>query len=339
MSEKLDGVRAYWDGKNFISRLGNAFYAPDWFIEGLPETKLDGELWGGRKKFQRTVGIVKRQDKSDAWKEIRYVVFDAPDHEGIFEARLEHLEDVLGDEKAPWASVHPHETVRDLAHVKEELARVEGLGGEGLMMRKPKSKYEIGRSNTLLKVKTFHDAEARVLDHVAGAGRHKGRLGALLVELPNGTKFNVGTGFSDAEREDPPEIGDIITFRYQELSDGGVPRFPSYVGIRHDFAWPGTNGTPAKKPTVSVPVTLDKTLEVPKPAVRPSVPGKTRRFEMTDGETKYFWEILQEGTKHRVQFGTFEIKVKRFETEEEASEELERRIAEKVEKGFTEQEE
>lgn len=329
MSEKLDGVRAYWDGERFISRLGNAFVAPDWFVEGLPKTKLDGELWGGRKKFQRTVGIVKRQDKTDAWKEIRYVVFDAPDHGGLFEERIEHCREVL--EGHAWASFHPHEVARDLAHVREELARVEGLGGEGLMMRKPRSKYEIGRSSTLLKVKTFHDAEARVLDHVAGAGRHKGRLGALLVELPNGTRFNVGTGFSDAEREDPPAIGSIITFRYQELSDGGVPRFPSYVGVRHDFAWPDASSARAapvaKRPVVTVPVKLTST------------PSKVRRFVMTDEEgTQYFWEIVRDGAKHRVRFGTFESKVKRFETEEEASEELERRIAEKIEKGFVEEE-
>src|SRR5207302_7755124 len=113
-----------------------------------------------------------------------------------------------------------------------ELARMDALGAEGLMLRRAGSRYESGRSATLLKVKTFHDAEARVLKHVGGAGRHKGRLGALLVELADGTKFSVGTGFSDAERGSPPPVGSFITFRFQELSDGGVPRFPSYVGLR-----------------------------------------------------------------------------------------------------------
>jgi len=68
MSEKLDGVRAYWDGKNFISRLGNLYHAPDWFVAKLPPVPLDGELWAGRKLFQRTVSIVRRQDKNDLWK-------------------------------------------------------------------------------------------------------------------------------------------------------------------------------------------------------------------------------------------------------------------------------
>jgi DNA ligase-1 len=112
------------------------------------------------------------------------------------------------------------------------LTRVESLGGEGLMLRQPGSKYAVGRSFTLLKVKTFHDAEAVVIGHQAGTGRHKGRLGALLVRLADGTDFAIGTGFSDRDREKPPGMGATVTFRYQELSDAGVPRFPSYVGVR-----------------------------------------------------------------------------------------------------------
>ncbi len=88
LSEKLDGVRAYWDGTSLISRLGNRFHAPDWFLAGLPEIPLDGELWIGRKAFQRTVGIVRRQDKTELWKQVRYVAFDAPAFDGAFEGRL-----------------------------------------------------------------------------------------------------------------------------------------------------------------------------------------------------------------------------------------------------------
>jgi DNA ligase-1 len=134
----------------------------------------------------------------------------------------------------PHASAHPHEVCKGLDHLRSELARVEALGGEGLMLRQPGSAYVVGRSATLLKVKSFFDAEARVIEHQPGAGRHRGRLGALLVELPNGQRFSVGTGFSDAQREAPPPLGSVITFRYQELSDGGVPRFPVYVAVRQD---------------------------------------------------------------------------------------------------------
>ena len=235
MSEKLDGVRAYWDGKQFLSRAGNLFHAPEWFTAGLPNVVLDGELWLARKAFQRTVGIVKRQDKPDIWKELQFLIFDAPAHGGPFEARLQFLTVSLAVWNAKFAIIHNHQICQSVAHLRDELVRVEALGGEGLMLRKPGSQYEAGRSNTLLKVKSFHDAEAVVIGHEPGKGKHKGRVGALACQLPNGKQFSVGTGLSDAERKAPPAIGETITFRYQELTDGGIPRFPSYLGVRHDL--------------------------------------------------------------------------------------------------------
>ncbi len=360
MSEKLDGVRAFWDGTQFISRLGNAFYAPDWFVADFPKTPLDGELWGGRKMFQRTVGIVKRQDKPPEWKTLKYLVFDAPKHGGVFEERLAHLKEVVGDGKLGYAKAHPHEICRDVAHLKAELARVEALGGEGMMLRKPGSKYEAGRSHTLLKVKTFHDAEARIVEHVGGMGKHKGRLGALLVELEDGTRFNVGTGFTDKEREHPPGVGTIITFRYQELSDGGVPRFPSYVGERIDgkfdfhpkvkppvvqlFPRPAAVESESGSDSDSVSDSdsgsvsnSDSASESDSASVSDSVArAGVRRFELRDDEQNAFWEIEVIGNKHRVRFGTFEVKSKSFESEEEAVREAEARIADKTGKGFRE---
>lgn len=246
MSEKLDGVRAYWDGKQFLSRQGNVFHAPDWFAETLPDVPLDGELWLARKSFQRTVSIVRRQDKSDVWREISFLVFDAPAQAGVFEERLAYVQDLLGAKKSQFVRSHEHRQFTDLEDLRGELARVEALGGEGLMLRQPGSQYEAGRSFTLLKVKTFHDADARVVAHSAGSGRHKGRLGALEVELPDGTQFSVGTGFADRQRENPPPVGSTITFRYQELSDRGVPRFPSFVRVRTDVPVELPK-TPAKK--------------------------------------------------------------------------------------------
>ena len=254
MSEKLDGVRAYWDGRRLISRLGNTFWAPEWFIEALPtDMPLDGELFGGRRKFQRTVSIVRRQDRSEAWREISYLIFDAPSQPGAFEDRLAAIETLLATRAVAHLRAHPHQICRGLEHVRDELARVEALGGEGLMMRRPGSRYESGRSSSLLKVKTFHDAEAIVIGHLPGAGRHKGRLGALQCDLPDGTRFSVGTGFSDVERENPPLIGSVITFRYQELSTDGVPRFPSYIGVRDDVPWPPTNEPPRPRAPAPAP--------------------------------------------------------------------------------------
>ena len=232
LSEKLDGVRAYWDGTQFLSRQGNIFVAPEWFRDGLPTTPLDGELWIERKKFQRTVSIVRRHDQPETWKEVRFIVFDAPALDAPFEERQAHLLERFQRIPLPYVQVLAQDRCPDIEGLRRELLRVEALGGEGLMLRQPGSRYQAGRSTTLLKVKTFLDAEALVRGHQPGAGRHKGRLGALLVELADGTRFAVGTGFSDAERGNPPPIGTTISFRYQELTDAGVPRFPSYVRMR-----------------------------------------------------------------------------------------------------------
>jgi DNA ligase-1 len=244
MSEKLDGIRAYWDGETFVSRLGNRFLAPDWFTADLPADTLDGELWVGRKLFQKTTSIVRSGAGGDEWRRVQYVVFDAPNAKGGFEDRLAHAQKVLQKAGAPHARWLEHVKCDGFDHLREELRRVEALGGEGLMLRKPASSYEVGRSSSLLKVKTFHDAEARVIGHAPGTGKHAGRLGALVCELAGGVTFNVGTGFSDQERESPPSIGAIITFRYQELSNDGVPRFPSFVGERIDAELPNKSRKP-----------------------------------------------------------------------------------------------
>lgn len=238
MSEKLDGVRAYWDGEAFVSRLGNRFYAPEWFTEDLPADTLDGELWVGRKLFSKTISIVRSGAGGEEWKSVSYVVFDAPNARGGFEDRLAHVDKVLKKAQARYARALEHVVCSGFDHLREELTRVERLGGEGLMLREPRSSYTVGRSTSLLKVKTFHDAEGRIVAHVPGAGKHKGRLGAVVCELPSGVTFNIGTGFSDAERRDPPPIGSVVTFRFQELTDDGIPRFPSWVGVRIDAEWP-----------------------------------------------------------------------------------------------------
>jgi DNA ligase-1 len=296
MSEKLDGVRAYWNGKQFLSRQGNLYHAPAWFIEGLPTVPLDGELWIDRKKFQRTVSIVRRQDKNDLWNEVKFRVFDAPAPPGGFEERLNFLREALAESSAKFALVHAHERCKSLDSLRAELARIESLGGEGLMLRQPNSKYVAGRSSTLLKVKAFHDAEAIVVGHQSGAGRHKGRMGALLVRLADGTDFAIGTGFSDREREQPPSIGATVTFRYQELSDAGVPRFPSWVGVRLDVAAKPTNSIASA--TTVAPPSIQSPL-----VVSSSSPPKPRYFEFVEGTSSKFWEVSQSDNSVTTRWG------------------------------------
>lgn len=334
MSEKLDGVRAYWDGRQFLSRLGNLFHAPDWFVEGLPDVPLDGELWIGRKKFQRTVSIVRRQDKTDLWREVRFLTFDAPDCPGGFEDRIKFLNDTLATARAPFARPHDHEVCKDLDCLRAELARVEALGGEGLMLRQPGSEYEAGRSATLLKVKSFRDAEATVIGHQAGAGRHKGRLGALLARLPDGTEFAVGTGFSDRERSAPPPVGATVTFRYQELSEGGVPRFPSYVGIRLD-ASPAPVSVVDNAATTPAPENLS--LVAFTPSGDPAMP---RHFELSNEKSNKFWEISQSGPDMTTRWGRIgssgQSKTKTFADEAAAAKQVAKLIEEKTGEGYVE---
>lgn len=346
LSEKLDGVRAYWDGRQFFSRQGNLFHAPDWFTAGLPAERLDGELWLGRKAFQRAVSIVRRQDKSDHWREIRFLAFDMPAVEAPFEERIAQLRDCLASRRPEFAAPHDHQLCRGLAHLREELARVESLGGEGLMLRQPGSRYEAGRSSTLLKVKTFHDAEATVVGHVGGAGRHKGRLGALEAVLPDGTSFSIGTGFSDAERENPPAVGSVVTFRYQELSDRGVPRFPSYVRVlsqpprEHDAsaAAPGAlKGGKANSPAQNAPSAAPAEKASPAPAAGPARP---RYFEFSDGKSNKFWEIALDGNDVIVRFGRIgangQTQTKTLAAPAAAQKHYDKLIEEKTDKGYAE---
>jgi DNA ligase-1 len=337
MSEKLDGVRAYWDGKQFLSRQGNLYHAPDWFLVGLPAVPLDGELWIGRKKFQRTVSIVRRQDQTDLWKEVRFLVFDAPTASGGFEERLEFLKDALAKSNLKFAGPHDHARCKSLDHLRAELSRIESLSGEGLMLRQPGSKYVAGRSATLLKVKTFHDADALVVGHQAGAGRHKGRLGALLVRLPDGTDFAVGTGFSDRERGNPPAIGATVTFRYQELSEAGVPRFPSYVGVRLDGGVKAPQTPPVstkEKPEASA---------TPSKTVFPRLEAKTvkpRYFEFVAGNSNKFWEASQDGMDMTTRWGRIgsagQSKTKTFADAQGAASAMAALIKEKTGEGYVE---
>ena len=371
MSEKLDGVRAYWDGEAFVSRLGNRFFAPDWFIADLPADTLDGELWAGRKMFSRTISIVRSGASDKEWKHVRYVVFDAPNARGGFEDRLAHVDRVLKKAGAPHAAAHEHVVCEGLSHLHEELMRVEGLGGEGLMLRQPKSRYEIGRSTSLLKVKTFHDAEGRVIGHVPGAGKHKGRMGALICELPSGATFNIGTGFSDAERKAPPPVGAVVTFRYQELTDDGIPRFPSWVGVRIDAEWPPRSqarpvrevaGAVAKAASVAVAAKAasadvaakaakaaaahaDDLAPAPTPA-RSAAPAAARGhdlmaelvIELTHPTEHKFWTMEVRGATQHLHFGkeghAGQTRVTELGSPEAARSDAEKRAAQKRKEGY-----
>jgi DNA ligase 1 len=322
LSEKLDGVRAFWDGMHFVSRQGNRFHAPSWFTVGLPLEPLDGELWIGRKQFQKTVSIVRRRDEPDAWRGVRFLIFDAPADPGTFEARLRVVDAVIDVCRPRYAQAHPHILCTGHDHLQQEMDRIELLGGEGVMLRQPGSIYAAGRSATLLKVKRFHDAEARVIGYEPGTGRHKGRMGALLVEMANGIRFEIGTGFTDAQRDRPVPIGSTISFKYQEMTERGVPRFASFMGIRADMPI-ANNPISFKQGDMTMPGTTVK-----------------RRFEFVEGSSDKFWEISVNGNEVIVCFGrngtSGQTETKSFADASTAQKHADKKIGEKVKKGYVE---
>ena len=236
VSEKLDGVRAYWDGERLLSRKGNRINAPPWFVEHYPRVPLDGELWMGRGAFERLSGAVRRQVPDDAqWRGIRFMVFDLPSSPGTFDRRLQRLREMFETIASPYLALVEQFRVADRAELMETLDRVVAGGGEGLMLHRGTSLYTAGRGGDLLKLKTHEDAEAVVVGHLPGKGRLTGMLGALLVETPEGLRFRLGTGFSDEERRNPPPLGATVTYKYYGRTRNGVPRFASFLRIRDEI--------------------------------------------------------------------------------------------------------
>ena len=233
ISEKLDGVRAFWDGRVLVTRGGMLINAPVWFVERFPARALDGELWAGRGQFERTSATVRRQTPDDAeWRQLRYMIFELPQAEGDFRERVRAMQAIVAEAAVPWLRAVEQFTVRDRKELDAKLARVVKAGGEGLMLHRADAPYLTGRHDALLKMKPQYDAEATVVGHLPGKGKYLGMLGALRVRTEAGIEFSLGSGLSDAVRRAPPPVGTIITYRYREVTERGIPRFASYHRVR-----------------------------------------------------------------------------------------------------------
>jgi DNA ligase-1 len=232
ISEKLDGIRARWNGSALITRNGNIINAPAWFVKNLPKQTLDGELWLDRNSFEKTASIVLRKSPNQGWQNIKFMLFDLPEHKGNFSQRLTELKVLVHAVATPHLQVIPQFKLADQNQLMLKLDELVAQGAEGLMLHYQEAYYQDGRSENLLKLKKHQDAEATVIAHISGKGKYKSMLGSLLVELENDLQFKIGSGFSDMQRRNPPPIGTIITFKYFGLTARGIPRFASFLRIK-----------------------------------------------------------------------------------------------------------
>ena len=236
ISEKLDGVRAHWDGKVLRFRSGNIVNAPAWFLARLPQQALDGELWLGRGRFEELSGAVRTEIPDDhAWRQIKYMIFELPDASGEFAQRYEKIRAIARWINWPQLQAMEHFTIRDRAELQRKLKQIVRDGGEGLMLHRADALYVTGRNDALLKLKPLLDTEAKVIGHNPGKGKFGGMLGSLEVESPDGKRFRIGTGFTDAVRKNPPPIGAMVTYQYRGLTKNGLPRFASFLRMRREF--------------------------------------------------------------------------------------------------------
>jgi len=233
ISEKLDGVRALWDGKTLRFRSGKEIQAPRWFLDALPKQSLDGELWMGRGSFERLSCVVRRNSPDDAeWQQVRYMIFELPGTTGGFRERAESIRKIVSQANVRWLSEIEQFSLVDRSALQTRFSKVVKAGGEGLMLHHADAEYQTGRSDVLLKMKPWDDAEAEVVGHKPGKGKYAGALGALRVRTPEGKEFYLGSGFTDEQRRNPPELGTVVTYRHREFTENGLPRFATFLRVR-----------------------------------------------------------------------------------------------------------
>lgn len=236
VSEKLDGVRAYWDGKQLISRGGNRISAPAWFTADFPNSELDGELWLGRGQFATTLSIVSKHSPIDAeWQHLSYYIFELPNAPGTFSQRINAMQAIVRQQSSAYLQLIPQFRLNSNQQLMAKLSQLETEGAEGLMLHHQDALYKTGRSQDLLKLKSYLDTEAKVIGYRAGKGKYQGMVGALVVKTAEGKEFAIGSGLSDELRQTPPEIGAIITYRYNGLTKHGLPRFARFLRVYSEF--------------------------------------------------------------------------------------------------------
>ncbi len=240
MSEKLDGVRGIWEAGKFKTRQDNPIHTPSYFTYNFPSFKLDGELWIARAKFDEVSALI-RSDSLDSslWKSVTYNVFDVPNACEEFKLtpctlsnRLKVLERYLQQNPNPYIKIIKQIPIKNQEHLKEFYKDIIFNKGEGVVIRKDLAPYEKGRSKNALKLKPYEDAECKVIAYTEDKGKFQGKIGALLCQMPNDRVIKIGSGLKDKDRENPPKIDSIITYKFNGLTKNSLPRFPVFLHIR-----------------------------------------------------------------------------------------------------------
>lgn len=247
VSEKYDGVRALWDGQRLISRQGIPIAAPAWFTANWPAVAMDGELWAGRGLFDAVQSAVASGTTQDAqWRQLRYMVFDLPSSAGLWPQRQALLKQLVADVDQAWLQQVPQWQLASQAQLQAQLQQLTAQGAEGLMLRRANAPYRSGRSDDLIKLKTVDDAEAVVVGYVPGRGKYQGMTGALVVQMPCGQQFRLGSGLSNALRAQPPALGSVVSYRHNGWHASGLPRFARFWRVRSELPQqPATDGSTA----------------------------------------------------------------------------------------------
>ena len=230
MSEKLDGIRAYWNGNELLTRNGKKIYAPKWFTKNYPKFEIDGELWTKRGDFENISSIVRDKVPSKNWSEIKHYIFEVPNAKGGLFQRLDKVK--LYENQ--YITILPQIEIQNKEHQKSFLKEIEAQNGEGIVVRDPQSLYINKRTSKALKVKNFKDMECEIIGYTDGNGKYSGKVGAIICQLFNKTEFKIGTGMNEKFRNNPPKIGTNVTFKYQNFTKYGKPRFPVYLRKREN---------------------------------------------------------------------------------------------------------
>ncbi|WP_394132159.1 DNA ligase [Shewanella maritima] len=232
VSEKLDGIRGVWNGQQLLTKNGNVINAPNWFIAQMPEIAVEGELWIGRGKFEAVASVVAKTQAADIdWLPVRYMLFDTYALENMpFEQRYQALQQMV--QGKTHINVIEQVELKTVDALYSKLNDTVAKGGEGLMLHHKLAVYTSGRSKHIMKLKPRYDAEAEVVGYTEGKGKFTGLVGALIVKMPDGQQFKIGSGLSLQDRQSPPQIGAIITYQYLGLTKNGIPKFASFKRIR-----------------------------------------------------------------------------------------------------------